>query len=239
MPQSSNRAKQPPTVEGIMAILAEVAKNVKEVAAMQKAMQKEADARQQEADARQKAADARQKAADARQKVLDERLDKVGAYIKRIGKQLGDTKNQWGKIAQYLVGADFNNLLKERFGIDASYMAQLLKGTYDGKDWEIDVAGANGEIAVVGEVKATMTVTDIDTFVANNLGNFHLYMPDHRDKKIYGLIAFIKIDKGYEEEVLACARKHGLLVVRAIGKSFSVVTPAGTKLRDYSRRGKR
>ena len=231
MPQSSNRAKQPPTVEGIMAILAEVAKNVKEVAAMQKAMQKEADERKQEADARQKVL-------DERQRVLNERLDKVGAYIKRIGKQLGDTKNQWGKIAQYLVGADFNNLLKEHFGIDASYMAQLLKGTYDGKDWEIDVAGANGEIAVVGEVKATMTVKDIDAFVANNLCNFHLYMPDQRDKKIYGLIAFIKIDKGYEEEVLACARKHGLLVVRAIGKSFSVVTPAGTKLRDYSRRGK-
>ena len=94
-------------------------------------------------------------------------MRKLGLYLKRLGKELGYTKNQWGKIAQYLVGADFGDIIKEHFGIETNYMSRLFGGKYKGKQWEVDVAGANGELAIVGEVKVTMTVDDIETFVAN------------------------------------------------------------------------
>ena len=229
-------SKQPPTVESIMAILEGVAKQVMEVSAELKevaTLQKEAEQRQKAADERQKAADERQKAADERLKATDAQLKETGVYLKKLGSELGNVGNQWGKIAEYLVGADFRAILKERFNIAVDFAARRFDGSYRGEDWEVDVAAANGEVAVVGEVKVTMTVEKIDKFVAKNLSNFHLYVPDHRHKKIYGLIAFVKIDEGYEEAVLTRARECGLLIVRAIGDTFKVLNPAGTKLRDY------
>ena len=222
----SDDKTQQPTVESIMATLAEAGRLLKEIFAMQK-----------ESEAQIKEIFAMQKDSERRQKENEAQLKETGLYLKRLGKQLGEYKNQWGKIAQYLVGSDFDAILKESFGIDVTYWVKLYKGKYQDKEWEIDVAAANGDVAVVGEVKVTMSAKDIDTFVANNLRNFHLYVPEHRNKKIYGLIAFMKIDEGYEKEVLASAQKYGLLVVKAIGKTFTVVTPAGTKLRDYGQRG--
>ena len=239
----SNSSKQQPTVESIMAVLAGVAQNIKEISAEVReiaALQKESEQRQKAADERQKAADERQKAADERLKetdaqikATDAQLKETGVYLKNIGEELGHVGNQWGKVAEYLIGSDFDNILKQQFGIDVSYWVKLCKGKYQGKQWEIDVAAANGEVAVVGEVKVTMTAEKINEFVNNNLRNFHRYVPDHRHKKIYGLIAFVKIDDGYEDKVLTCAREHGLLVVRAIGDTFKLITPAGTELRDY------
>ena len=177
--------------------------------------------------------DAQIKATDAQLKETGAQLKETGVYLKKLGAELGNVGNQWGKIAEYLVGADFRAILKERFDITVDFAARRFDGSYQGEDWEVDVAAANGEVAVVGEVKVTMTVKKIDKFVAKNLSNFHLYVPDHRHKKIYGLIAFVKIDEGYEEAVLARARECGLLIVRAIGDTFKVLNPAGTKLRDY------
>ena len=232
----SDSSQQQPTVESIMAILAGVAQNIKEISAELRevaTMQKESEQRQKAADERQKAADERLKETDAQIKATDAQLKETGVYLKNIGEELGHVSNQWGKVAEYLIGSDFDNILKQRFDIDVSYWVKLCKGKYQGKQWEIDVAAANGEVAVVGEVKVTMTVKKINQFVNNNLRNFHRYVPDHRHKKIYGLIAFVKVDEGYEDKVLACAREHGLLVVRAFGDTFKLITPAGTELRDY------
>ena len=222
MSNDVDTSKRSPTVESIMAILEGVAKQVMEVSAELK-----------EVATLQKEAEQRQKTADERLKATDAQLKETGVYLKKLGSELGNVGNQWGKIAEYLVGADFRAILKERFNIAVDFAARRFDGSYRGEDWEVDVAAANGEVAVVGEVKVTMTVEKIDKFVAKNLSNFHLYVPDHRHKKIYGLIAFVKIDEGYEETVLTRARKCGLLIVRAIGDTFKVLNPAGTKLRDY------
>ena len=171
-------------------------------------------------------------------KETSEKVKETSEQIKNLGTEVGSIGNQWGKIAEYLVGSDFKYILKEQFGIVTDFSARNFDGNYQGEDWEIDIAAANGDIAVVGEVKVTMTVEKVEAFVSKNLRNFHLYMPDHRHKKIYGLIAFVKIDDGYEDEVLSRAREYGLLVVKAMGDTFKVLNPAGTELHDYGVAGK-
>ena len=154
------------------------------------------DKRSKEADRRSEEADKRSKEIDRRMKETGKQLRETGKQLRRLGVEIGNVGNQWGKVAEYIVGADFRSILKERFGIEVDFAARKFDGSYKGEYWEIDVAAANGEVAVVGEIKVTMSVKKINAFVRKNLRNFHRYVPDHRHKKIYGLIAFVKIDEG-------------------------------------------
>lgn len=158
----------------------------------------------------------------------------TGEYVRELGRQIGDVGNQWGKIAEYLVAGDFAYILKERFGIKIDHSAERLSGSYQGREWEVDAFGANGEIALVGEVKLTLTMEAVDRFVNNNLRNFHRYMPMYRDRKIHGLLAFVRIDRGKEREITEYVHNLGLLLVKAIDNTFRLISPEGHKLRDYS-----
>ena len=232
---SNSRNKPTPTVESIVAILSEVAENLRSVSAELK----EVATQQRQTDKQLKQTDKQLKELKERQRETSRQIKDTSEYIKNLGTEVGSVGNQWGKIAEYLVGSDFKSILKEQFGIVTDFSARNIDGNYQGEYWEVDIAAANGDIAVVGEAKVTMTVEKVEAFVNKNLRNFHLYMPDHRHKKIYGLIAFVKIDDGYEEEVLSRARKYGLLVVKAIGDTFTLLTSAGTELHNYGAVGKR
>ena len=234
----SKNNKPMPTVESIMAILRETAENLRVLSTDLKELRES----QRQTDEQIKELKESQRQTDEQIKQTDEYIKNLSKeaseQIKNLGTEVGSIGNQWGKIAEYLVGSDFKSILKEQFGIVTDFSARNFDGNYQGEYWEVDIAAANGDIAVVGEVKVTMTVEKVEAFVNKNLRNFHLYMPDHRHKKIYGLIAFIKIDDGYEDEVLSRARKYGLLVVKAMGDTFKVLTPAGTELHDYGVAGK-
>ena len=213
-----------------------------------KKRQEEAEKRQEEAEKRQEETEkrlealAKQAQETERQAQATERqvqatsreVQATGVYVREIGKQVGDVGNQWGKIAEYLVAGDFGRILRERFGITIDHSAPSLSGSYQGKDWEVDVFAANGEIVLVGEVKLTLTMEAIDKFVTGNLGNFHRYMPLYRDKKIYGLLAFIKMHRGEEKQITAYVHRLGLLLVKVIDNTFDVLTPQGHTLKDYN-----
>ena len=129
---------------------------------------------------------------------------------------------------------DLANILKARFGISIDHSAPSLSGSYQGKDWEVDVCAANGELVLVGEVKLTLTVEAVDKFVAGNLRNFHRYMPLYRGKKVYGLIAFVKTSRSEERQIIAYVHSLGLLLVKALDDTCHLLSPKGHELKDYS-----
>ena len=190
--------------------------------------------RQEAADKRQEAADRRQEAADKRQEAIDRQLEVLSEKLREVGKQVGDVGNLWGKIAEYLVAGDLARILKQRFGIAIDHSSECLNGSYQGKKWEVDVFAANGEIALVGEVKLTLTIDAVDKFVQGNLSNFHLYMPVYRDKKIYGMLAFVKMNRSEEKQIAAYVHSLGLLLVRVIDNTFHLLTPSGHELKNYN-----
>ena len=184
--------------------------------------------------ARQEAADKRQEAADKRQEALDRQLEIVSEKLREVGKQVGDVGNLWGKIAEYLVAGDLGRILQQRFGIVIEHSSECLSGSYQGKKWEVDVFAANGEIALVGEVKLTLTMEAVDKFVQGNLRNFHLYMPAYSDKKIYGMLAFVKMNRSEERQLTSYVHSLGLLLVRVIDNTFHLLTPSGHELKNYN-----
>lgn len=169
-------------------------------------------------------------AARKRQKATDKQLQE-------LGKQIGSVHKQWGEVAEYLVASDFINIVKEYFGIKISLERTVrnMPVTYGKKNWEIDTFVTNKEITLVGEVKLTISKREIKKF-AKNLSEFHLFLPEHSNKKVYGVIAFVKVArKVNEEELVKQAHDLGLLVVKAIDDTFRLMTPREHKLKNYGK----
>ena len=230
-----------PTIAEIMQVLDRLTAERKADNAERKADNEEARVRQEAADKRQEAADKRQEAIDRQVRAtseevqaMSEKLQATGEYVQEIGKQVGDVGNLWGKIAEYLVAGDLARILQQRFGIAIDHSSECLSGRYQGKKWEVDVFAANGEIALVGEVKLTLTIEAVDKFVEGNLRNFHLYMPAYRDKKIYGMLAFVKMNRSEERQLAAYVHSLGLLLVRVIDNTFHLLTPSEHELKNYN-----
>ena len=230
-----------PTIAEIMRVLDRVGerfdntdKLLDRLTAERKADNEAARVRQEAADKRQEAIDRQVQATSEEVQAMSEKLQATGEYVREIGKQVGDVGNLWGKIAEYLVAGDLGRILQQRFGIAIDHSSECLSGSYRGKKWEVDVFAANGEIALVGEVKLTLTVDAVDKFVEGNLRNFHLYMPAYSDKKIYGMLAFVKMNRSEERQLASYVHSLGLLLVRVIDNTFQLLTPSGHELKNYN-----
>ena len=220
-------------------------KAIAEIWALFKKSEERADARQAKADARQAEADARQAKADARQAKIDAQLAEISAQQARTDEQLAKTskevakltrklsrgENQWGKIAESLVGGELIILMKERFGVILDDVALHMKGTYNNKQWEIDVIGVNSDIVVIVEVKTTLSTSDTKEFISNIVRRFPKLVKRHEKSKIYAGIAYVKTGSN-EADVVKHAEDNGLFVIKVINNTNKIVNSADFKLHD-------
>ncbi len=125
----------------------------------------------------------------------------------------------WGKLVESLVRGDLVRLLRER-GILITKTSQRIEGIYDvnNKTVEIDLLAENGDDIVAVEVKTTLKVEDVNTFI-ENLRIFKSVFPIYKDKNLFGAIAYINV----EEKADKYAYRNGLFVIRATGKSASII----------------
>ena len=202
----------------------------------------EADLRAQEADLRAKEADRRVQENDrciqATKALLDQialdsekRSKSVDRQLKRLGKQLGGEGNRWGKIIEDLVAGDLITIARDYIGVSISYVSTRVRP--EDRSWEIDVLGVNQGAVIVAEVKTTLTKKDIDKFLASIMLPFTSIISKHQHKQIYGIIAYVKVERGKESEVINYAWSKGLLVVKAMDGTNRVLEGKDFTLRDY------
>ena len=101
----------------------------------------------------------------------------------------------------------------------------------NGLDAEIDVlAYANSAIneAYVVEVKSHLREEGINQ-LKEIMDNFRLFFPEHKDKKIYGIIAAVDISEALKKRVLDA----GFYVARIQDETFSLDTPQGFKAKAF------
>ena len=101
------------------------------------------------------------------------------------------------------------------------------------RSWEIDVLGINQDTVVAVEVKTTLSTKDIDKFLTNVMLPFTRLIPKYQSKKVYGIIAYVKVEEKNESEVLNHAWGKGLLVVKAMKGSCRIVENKNFTPRDY------
>ncbi|MGQ9863721.1 MAG: hypothetical protein ACUVRD_04475, partial [Bacteroidia bacterium] len=134
---------------------------------------------------------------------------------------------QWGKLVESLVSGDLVRLLKER-GLEVNQLYERARTLYAGRIVEIDILAANGEDIVAVEVKTTLWVKDVREFI-ERLKIMKEAFPSYRGKNLYGAIAYIRV----EEKADVYAAGEGLYVIRATGKSASIINDKDFKPRRF------
>ena len=177
------------------------------------------------------AAEARQDLAH-RQVETDEQLKKTDKQIKELGKQVGGMHNRWGKIIESLLTGDLIAIVNKYMRVKVHHVSGSVKGEHQGKYWEIDLLAVNEGVVTPTEVKTTLSKKDIDHFLSHILCRFTELMPEHKDKKVHGIVAFVKVE-GREKEVVDYAQSKGLMLIKAMSGTNKVINPEGFEFRDY------
>ncbi|MCY3972380.1 MAG: hypothetical protein OXG74_20795 [Acidobacteria bacterium] len=156
-------------------------------------------------------------------KETDRRMRETDRQMKetdrRLKKAEGLFTTQWGKLMESLVEGDLVPLLRER-GIDVTDTMQRVTGRRNGEHYEFDIVAANGEEAVVVEVKTTLRPEDVADFL-DRMSWYAERLRSRAGQTVYGAVAYRRCD----ESVVRYAERKGLFVIRATGSSASIVNP--------------
>ena len=167
------------------------------------------------------------KETDTRFKETEKILNQKYAKFKETDKQIKETDkqikeanalftSQWGKLIESLVKGDLVNILKNR-GIDVHDTSERRKGNHEGENYEFDIIAHNGTEIVIVEVKTTLRVNDVKSFLSK-LSKAKLWLAEYKNFKIYGAIAYLKAEEASD----IMAMNNGLFSIRATGNSAAI-----------------
>ena len=223
----ANAQRKEASFEEIREILREVSENQQET----DRQMKETDRKMQETDRQMKETDRKMQETDRQMKETDRKMQETDRQMKETDRRLKELNKlftgQWGKLMESLVEGELVNLLKEK-GIEVGHTATNLKDNTGERRWEVDILAVNGDEVVAVEVKTTLNVEYVDRFV-DFLKDFKTLLREHRDKKVYGAVAYLRADQSSD----IYAEKQGLYVIRATGNSAKIINGKGFRARKF------
>ncbi|MBD2601002.1 MULTISPECIES: DUF3782 domain-containing protein [Microcystis] len=178
------------------------------------AAQKETDRQLKETDRQLKEVSQQQKENAQQQKETDKQL-------KELGKQIGGLGAKFGSFTEGLALPSMETILGQQFGMEV--ISPSVRVSKEGQHLEIDVlAYSNGElnIAYIVEVKSHVRQEDI-TQLKSILQRFRSFFPEHKDKKLYGILAAVDLSPELREKIL----QEGLYVAQIHDQIFELDIP--------------
>lgn len=189
-------------------------------------MQQETEKSNQEA---RKKEEERNKEAEKSRKEAEKSRKEVNTLLNKVGREIGWIGNTFGRFTEGLFLPSLEKILLKDFGLDT--VAPRIQRRQNGSFVELDVlAFSNSEknMAIVVEIKSKLRDDDIKAFL-KQLANFPNLFPEHRDKKLFGMIAAV----GISTEQKAAMEKMGLYVVRIKDDVFRVVSSKNFEPKDF------
>ncbi len=164
-------------------------------------------------------------------RILTERFQETDKQFKETDKKIRELDRlfttQWGKLVESLVEGDLIKLLQAK-DIKVERTTQRSKGNYQGENYEYDIIAYNGNEIVIVEVKTTLRPQDVTDF-HERLWKVKKYIPDYKEKIVYGAVAFITADSASDR----MAEKQGFFVIRATGNSSAIINEPGFKPKPF------
>ena len=203
----------------------ETDRQLKETSFELKEAQKETDRQLKETSFELKEA---QKETDRQLKETDRQLkessfelkEAVKKTMRSVDKTNGNFNSKWGTFLEDLVEGDLVNLLNKREIQVAKINSRVKYLRPDNSvGAEYDLIAVNGSEIVVFEIKTTLSIENLNTFV-EKLIKFRGHFPEYSDKKIYGGIAYMKADRNSDK----LAIEEGLFLIKAPGGATNVST---------------
>jgi hypothetical protein len=157
----------------------------------------------------------------------DSQLAKTDKQISELGIQIGGINNKFGTFTEGLVYPSIEKELYEKFKV--THVSQRARNKT--KQVEIDILGySNGSTneAYVVEVKSHLRDEALDQ-ILKILEHFKENFPEHKDKKVYGMIASIDTN----DEVLTKIEKAGIYYANVSNNIFELKSSKKFKPREF------
>ena len=142
------------------------------------------------------------------EKLLNEKFQETD---KKIRKLEGLFTSQWGKLIEAMVEPAALKLFQVR-GIAVNESMQRVVIQKKNLQKEFDILLVNGDVVIVVEVKSTLKIDDVKKHI-ECLKKFHDYMPEYKDKRVFGAVAYLSCDEQSDKY----AYKNGLFVITLTG----------------------
>ena len=193
------------------------------------AAQKETDKQLKEVSQQQKETELLLKEVSQQQKENAQQQKETDKQLKELGKQIGGLGAKFGSFTEGLALPSMETILRQRFGMEV--VSPSVRVSKDGKHLEIDVlAYTNGELntAYIVEVKSHAREESI-TQLKSILQRFRSFFPEHKDKKLYGILASVDLSNELREKIL----QEGFYVARIHDQVFELDIPDNFQPRPY------
>ncbi|CCI22549.1 conserved hypothetical protein [Microcystis aeruginosa PCC 9809] len=185
------------------------------------AAQKETDKQLKEVSQQQKETDLLLKEVSQQQKENAQQQKKTDKQLKELGQQIGGLGAKFGSFTEGLALPSMETILRQRFGMEV--VSPSVRVSKNGQHLEIDVlAYTNGELntAYIVEVKSHAKEESI-TQLKSILQRFRSFFSEHKDKKLYGILAAVDLSPGLREKIL----QEGFYVARIHDQVFELDIP--------------
>jgi hypothetical protein len=158
-------------------------------------------------------------------KMLSEKFRETEKMISDMGKGVGGLGKAIGNITEGLTFPSIAQELIDKFNVEL--ISENVAKRKKNKHLELDVFGYSNSVkneAYIVEIKSTLQLDAIEQ-IEKTMLNFRELMPEHAEKKLYGIISAIKAPKNLIEEV----NKHGFYFATVKDGFFKVEFPKGFK----------
>jgi hypothetical protein len=172
---------------------------------------------------------AAQKETDKQLKEVSQQQKKTDKQLKELGQQIGGLGAKFGSFTEGLALPSMETILRQRFGMEV--VSPSVRVSKEGQHLEIDVlAYTNGELntAYIVEVKSHAREESISQ-LKSILQRFRNFFPEHKDKKLYGILAAVHLSSELREKIL----QEGFYVARIHGQVFELDIPDNFQPRLY------
>ena len=197
---------------------------------MLRQMSEESDHRFKEADREMKELKASQKETDRQIQETSLQMKDTDRRMKETSKKISDIGEKFGYFTEGMALPSMEKILEERFGME--YINPRVRiNKKDGTNMEIDVLSySNGEVNAVYlvEIKSKLSQKGIKQTI-NLLNNFFKFFPEHKGKKLYGILAAVQYNKHLQKQVL----KEGLYFASIHEEVFDLKVPEGFEARKF------
>jgi len=165
---------------------------------------------------------------DRQLQATDRQLQATDRQIKELGRQIGGLGDKFGSFTEGLALPSMTKILTQRFGMD--FIAPRVRMRRNGHSMELDVlaySNTRDDLFVV-EVKSHLREEALDQ-MRKTLRELRDYFPDHRDKRVYGVLAAVDAPEKLQEKVLA----EGIYLARIHDGQFEIQVPDGFQPRAF------
>jgi len=159
----------------------------------------------------------------------DRQLRETDRQVKELGRQIGGLGDKFGSFTEGLALPAMQKILGQRFNMDV--IAPRVRSRRNGHSLEVDVLAwshaPDGDAYVV-EVKSNLREEALGQ-MRKILRQLREFLPEHRDRKLHGILAAVDVPDDLREKVLS----EGIYLARIHDDQFERQVPEGFKPRSF------